>query len=59
MGVVAKLQDLAKVKLTLQSAATANPATKATPVASPVSTPGLTAEQLLEALETAQRRGLH
>lgn len=57
MGVVTKLKELEKVKLTLNTAPT--PATKATPVASPVSTPGLTAEQLIEALETAQRRGLH
>ena len=57
MGVVTKLKELEKVKLTLNTAPT--PATKATLVSSPVSTPGLTAEQLLEALETAQRRGLH
>ena len=57
MGVVTKLKELEKVKLTLNTAPT--PATKATPISSPVSTPGLTAEQLLEALETAQRRGLH
>lgn len=57
MGVVTKLKELEKVKLTLNAAPVATPATKATP-ASP-SAPSLTAEQLLDALETAQRRGLH
>lgn len=56
MGVVSKLTELAKVKLTVNAA----PATGRTAPATTASSPagGLTAEQLIEALETAQKRGI-
>ena len=54
MGVVSKLTELAKVKLTLNAApATARTATAAT--VKPAAPVGLTAEQLLNELKKAQR----
>jgi hypothetical protein len=58
MGIVDKLQTLAKTELKIirETAVTTTKTTNATTTTSPAV--GLSAEQLLDALETAQKRSI-
>jgi len=58
MGIVDKLQTLAKTELKIvrETAVTTTKTTNSTATTNPAS--GLSAEQLLDALETAQKRSI-